>query len=406
MTPFLLNCTPCVYVSERKRWDDDDDDGDVRVMIDRSLRPLLATKLFFSLHYALLILMNIYICGSTLSSTLLSSFFFRTTAFWPSDSSLSFVSSFPPLSVPCSLVKHTKHTDPPSAPSVSIVSTTTSSLLVSWDLKTGGSENPISGFYLFHKSESSDWKEVTLPAQSSTYNLTQLSCGRRYHLYLIAFNEAGRGPPSEVISAKTDGAGKHWDSNDWSSRPRDSSCSILLFLNIDPNTAPIAPSTRELIQSNSTFVVVNLSAWRDSGCPISHFSVQYKPRTQRDFILLSNHVLPEAGNLIITDLLPAKWYTLFLTATNEAGSTEAEYSLSTLTTSGELIPAYPLESLDDFATRIKFVMPIACASLVVSLLVTVMFIFKRKRSLMHHHTIAYQGKRSVYLCISAAGSSD
>ena len=141
--------------------------------------------------------------------------------------------------------------------------------------------------------------------------------------------------------------------------------------------------------------MVNLSAWRSSGCPIQYFVVQYKPRTQREFILLSNHVLPEAGNLIITDLLPAKWYTLFLTATNEAGSTEAEYSFSTLTTSGELIPAYPLESLDEFANRVKLVMPIACASLVASIFLTVLFLLKRKQRasslIMHHQSFAYPG---------------
>lgn len=144
------------------------------------------------------------------------------------------------------------------------------------------------------------------------------------------------------------------------------------------------------MQSNSSFVIVNLSAWRNSGCPIQYFVVQYKPRTQREFILLSNHVLPEAGNLIITDLLPAKWYTLFLTATNEAGSTEAEYSFSTLTTSGELIPAYPLESLDEFATRVKLVMPIACATLVASIFMTVLFLLRRKRH--HHQNFAYPGE--------------
>lgn len=100
-----------------------------------------------------------------------------------------------------------RHTDPPPAPSVTVSSTTTSSLLVSWDLGRGKQgENPISGFYLFHKSESSEWREVSLPSQARQHNLTQLSCGRRYHLYLIAFNGAGRGPPSEVISAKTDGS--------------------------------------------------------------------------------------------------------------------------------------------------------------------------------------------------------
>ena len=93
--------------------------------------------------------------------------------------------------------------DPPEAPSLQIESSTSASLLVTWEAKD---TNPILGFYLFHKSEATEWQEVSLPAKSSEYNLTGLSCGRRYHLYLIAFNDAGRGPPSEVISAKTDGS--------------------------------------------------------------------------------------------------------------------------------------------------------------------------------------------------------
>lgn len=123
--------------------------------------------------------------------------------------------------------------------------------------------------------------------------------------------------------------------------------------------------------------------------------VQYKPRTQREFILLSNHVLPEAGNLIITDLLPAKWYTLFLTATNEAGSTEAEYSFSTLTLSGELIPAYPLESLDDFANQVKLLMPAACVIIVAILLAAVTIVLKKKkRILIDHRSLSYPGKKN------------
>ena len=174
--------------------------------------------------------------------------------------------------------------------------------------------------------------------------------------------------------------------------------SLSLSLSLSPSTAPIAPTSRELIQSNSTFVQVNLNAWRSAGCAIQYFVVQYKPRTQREFILLSNHVLPEAGNLIITDLLPAKWYTLFLTATNEAGSTEAEYSFSTLTLSGELIPAYPLESLDDFANQVKLLMPAACVIIVAILLAAVTVVLKKKkRILIDHRSLSYAGKYSLYL---------
>ena len=154
-----------------------------------------------------------------------------------------------------------------------------------------------------------------------------------------------------------------------------------------------------MIQSNSTFVIVNLSSWRAIGCPIQYFVVQYKPRTQRDFILLSNHVLPEAGNLIITDLAPARWYTLFLTGVSEAGSTEAEYAFSTLTPAGELIPAFPLESLYDLASRVRIVMPVASATLVACLLIGLMIVLRRKRrsllsAMQHRHPsfVAYPGK--------------
>lgn len=165
--------------------------------------------------------------------------------------------------------------------------------------------------------------------------------------------------------------------------------SWLSYLTIDCwPTAPIAPSSRELITSNSTFVLVNLNSWKSGGCTILYFIVQYKPRSQRDYILLSNHVLPEAGNLMITDLIPAKWYTLFLTASNDAGSTVAEYSFSTLTMAGDLIPAYPLESFEDFASQVKLFMPIACVVIVALLFATVLMILKKKRRdfISSHHS--------------------
>lgn len=108
-------------------------------------------------------------------------------------------------------------TDPPSAAQIQILSSTYQSLFISWEdsmdiMKPndiGTLANPISGYYLFHKSESSEWEEVSLPAKMNNYNLTNLNCGKRYQLYLVAYNEAGRGTPSQVISAKTDGSRKY-----------------------------------------------------------------------------------------------------------------------------------------------------------------------------------------------------
>lgn len=53
-----------------------------------------------------------------------------------------------------------------------------------------------------------DWHEVHLTGDRSSYTLHDLQCGTSYSFFLIAFNSAGQGNASEIISAKTDGTGK------------------------------------------------------------------------------------------------------------------------------------------------------------------------------------------------------
>jgi len=55
-----------------------------------------------------------------------------------------------------------------------------------------------------------------------------------------------------------------------------------------------------------------------------------------DFILLSNNIIPDQNEIIISDLLPAQWYDLVMTGYSDAGSTEAQYRFSTLTVDGGL----------------------------------------------------------------------
>lgn len=99
-------------------------------------------------------------------------------------------------------------------------------------------------------------------------------------------------------------------------------------------TVPTAPSFDSLIRSNSTFASINLNAWSDNGCPIMNFMVQYKIHIVPDWIMLSNNIIPEQRQIIISDLMPANWYDVVMTAYSEAGSTEAQYRFGTLTLDG------------------------------------------------------------------------
>lgn len=50
--------------------------------------------------------------------------------------------------------------------------------------------------------------------------------------------------------------------------------------------------------------------------------------------MLTNNIMPEQSKVIISDLLPATWYDLLMTAHSEAGSSEAQYLFATLTQTG------------------------------------------------------------------------
>lgn len=108
-------------------------------------------------------------------------------------------------------------------------------------------------------------------------------------------------------------------------------------------TAPIAPDKRLLLTVNSTAVMVNLNSWHNGGCPIRGFVIQYRANGQQEWTLVSNNVIPEQQNITITDLVPGSWYSLLMSARNDAGVTDAEYIFATLTLSGGVYRAMNLE---------------------------------------------------------------
>jgi hypothetical protein len=53
-------------------------------------------------------------------------------------------------------------------------------------------------------------------------------------------------------------------------------------------------------------VTLHLNAWADGGCPMIYFMVEYKPKSHKDWTLVSNNVKP-GGNFVVLDLNPATW---------------------------------------------------------------------------------------------------
>ncbi|KAG0430773.1 hypothetical protein HPB47_022388, partial [Ixodes persulcatus] len=250
---------------------------------------------------------------------------------------------------------------PPTAPSLKLVSSTSSSVHLSWEV---AKEQPISGYVLFQRTEASpnpsaltsessgEWSEVQMGADRSAYAFRSLGCGRRYAFYAVAFNAA----------------------------------------------APVAPEQQDLVTANMTAATLQLSSWKSGGCPISFFVVLYKQQAAREWTPAAARVLPElpqhqsrrqqpqqaqlpATTLVLGDLTPATWYDLLVTAHNEAGSTEAEYVFATLTLSGGTVPPpRSTQAVDSQHRHIRIIVPIVCTLLVMLLVSAVVcYVFSRRR---------------------------
>jgi hypothetical protein len=65
------------------------------------------------------------------------------------------------------------------------------------------------------------------------------------------------------------------------------------------------------------------------GCAINLFEVTYKLQKSRKWISLSNRVFTDQKHIVLSDLMPSTTYDLKITAFNQAGSTEAQYTFTT-----------------------------------------------------------------------------
>lgn len=78
--------------------------------------------------------------------------------------------------------------------------------------------------------------------------------------------------------------------------------------------------------------------WEDHGCPIIQFIVEYRQLGSTHWIRIDNQ--HNVDTMFITDLIPATWYQLKVSASNEAGITLINYNFATTTINGGLLHAY------------------------------------------------------------------
>ncbi|XP_054714025.1 cell adhesion molecule Dscam2-like [Uloborus diversus] len=249
------------------------------------------------------------------------------------------------------VVARTLEFDPPGTPVIKTYYATSTTIKLTWELNILPSA-PVTGYVLHHKLEETHWLETHLSGERTVYTLKDLQCGSTYYIYLIAFNSVSQGNASEIISAKTNG------------------------------NAPVAPDKRMLITVNKTTVSVNLNSWHNGGCPINYFIIQYKAAGHHEWTLVSNNIIPEQQTITITDLTPGAWYSLLMTARNDAGSTDAEYLFGTLTLTGEY-PPRPSEVTDvngSFYRHLTITVPVVSSTVVLVAVLCVVCIITRRRT--------------------------
>ncbi|XP_017969064.1 Down syndrome cell adhesion molecule-like protein Dscam2 isoform X1 [Drosophila navojoa] len=208
---------------------------------------------------------------------------------------------------------------PPGAPQIIVQYASADSIRVSWDAPDDGGA-PLQGYTLSYHTAGDSWTQTELLPENNAYTMTGLKCGNQYIIKMSAHNLVGNGPASEEINVWTKGK------------------------------ASQAPNGNELIATNATCVNLKLSSWHNGGCTIHHFSIEHRPLGDVRWTVVTSDISnaeENRENLIFCDFLPAKWYQLRISATNDAAKTTEHYHFSTTNLDGSTIPppsVFPTEN--------------------------------------------------------------
>ncbi|XP_016950327.1 cell adhesion molecule Dscam2 isoform X1 [Drosophila biarmipes] len=199
---------------------------------------------------------------------------------------------------------------PPAAPQIIVQYASADSIRVSWDAPDDGGA-PLQGYTISYHTAGESWSITELLPENNAFTISGLKCGNQYIIKMSAHNMVGSGVASEEINVWTKGK------------------------------ASQAPNGNELIATNATCVNLKLSSWQNGGCSIHHFSIEHRPLGDIRWTVVTSDISnaeENRENLIFCDFLPAKWYQLRISATNDAGKTTEHYHFSTTNIDGITIP--------------------------------------------------------------------
>ncbi|XP_031783300.1 Down syndrome cell adhesion molecule-like protein Dscam2 isoform X4 [Nasonia vitripennis] len=243
---------------------------------------------------------------------------------------------------------------PPAAPLLHATSATSNSINVQWKNGDDGGA-PIRGYILHFKREFGEWEEIKLSHKSNSYQLSQLWCGTNYQIYLTAYNRIGMGSPSEIVKAMTEG-----------SKPDDSP----------------ANGGEKFITVNVSWITLHLQTWNDGGCPITYFELEYKRSGEELWTFVSNNIEVQKS-YTLSELQPGTTYEIRIRAHNNAGSSLAEYKITTLQLhSSSTVPALDVDRFIPQHTPvyadIKLILPLVLSSFAVIVAAGAVFYCFRK----------------------------
>ncbi|KAK0170460.1 hypothetical protein PV328_011021 [Microctonus aethiopoides] len=246
---------------------------------------------------------------------------------------------------------------PPSAPLLLATSTTSNSISVQWKPGDDGGAL-IRGYILHYKRKFGEWEEVKVSHKINGYLLSQLWCGTEYQIYLTAYNRIGMGSPSEFVKATTKG-----------SKPANSPGNSDKFITV-----------------NVSWIVLHLSIWNDGGCPITWFELEYKKNNEELWTLVSNNIEVQKS-YTLSELLPGTIYDVRIRAHNNAGSSVAEYKITTL--QPHITTTLPTIEIDQYVPQqtsvladLKLIVPLVLSSFAIIAVAGAVFYCFRKRSLL------------------------
>ncbi|XP_039305921.1 Down syndrome cell adhesion molecule-like protein Dscam2 isoform X4 [Solenopsis invicta] len=246
---------------------------------------------------------------------------------------------------------------PPAAPLLHATSTSSNSINVQWKNSDDGG-SPIRGYILHYKRESGEWEEFKVSHKMSSFVLSRLWCGNDYQMYLTAYNRIGMGRPSEIVKATTKG-----------SKPDES-----------PGTGD------KFVTVNVSWITLHLSTWNDGGCPITFFELEYRKSGEGIWTLVSNNIEVQK-TYTLSELQPGTTYDIRIRAHNNAGSSVAEYKITTLqphisTTMSAIEIDHYIPQHTSVYSDLKLIVPLVLSSFAVIAAAGAVFYCFRKRPFM------------------------